>query len=217
MGGTDKSGLHCPHQSGFGGLFQEDAAFSDLDPRTQEIFRSLVDTYLETGEPVGSQSLSRRLKLSLSPSTIRAIMAKLEEAGLLYAPHVSAGRLPTEAGMSLFVHALLEVEDLPSQERQHIESLRKHKTSSPTEAIEHVLEGLSHLSACAGLMLAPKKEAALRHIAFLPLSPDRALVVLVTEENGVENRLIPLPQGFPIAALVEATHYLTIHMSSAKP
>jgi heat-inducible transcriptional repressor len=181
---------------------------SDLDRRTQEIFRCLVETYLETGEPIGSRTLSQRLKLSLSPATIRNIMARLEEAGLLYAPHISAGRLPTDAGMSLFVNALLEIGDLSLEERTHLENLCMQKKSSPTETIENVIERLSQLSECAGLVLAPKKEAALRHIEFVSLSHNQALVIIVTEEDTVENRLVHIPQGLPASVLVEATHYL---------
>jgi heat-inducible transcriptional repressor len=135
-------------------------------------------------------------------------MADLEEAGLLYAPHVSAGRLPTEAGMGLFVHALLEVGDISKEEQEYLERLCVTGKHSPTEAIEHVTAALSGLSECAGLVLAPKVEAALHHIEFVHLSSGRALVILVMEDDTVENRIINVPPGLPTSILTEATNYL---------
>jgi heat-inducible transcriptional repressor len=181
---------------------------SDLDSRTQEIFRCLVDAYLETGEPIGSHTLSRRIGLSLSSATIRHIMANLEDAGLLYAPHVSAGRLPTDTGMSLFVRAFLEIGNIPQEEQERLAQLCTSEQLSPTEAIEEVTTALSELSGCVGLVLAPKREAALRHIEFIYLSSERALVIMVADDDTVENRIINIPPGLPASVLTEVTNYL---------
>jgi heat-inducible transcriptional repressor len=174
----------------------------------QEIFRCLVDVYLETGEPVGSHILSRRIGLSLSPATIRHIIANLEDAGLLYAPHVSAGRLPTDTGMSLFVRAFLEIGNISREEQDHLAQLCSAEKYSPAEAIEEVTAALSGLSECVGLVLAPKREAALNHIEFIYLSSESALVIIVTDDDAVENRIIAIPPGLPAFALTEAANYL---------
>src|SRR5580700_6627043 len=158
----------------------------------------IVDGYVHTGEPMGSRTLSRLLTDNLSPATIRNVMADLEEAGLLYSPHTSAGRLPTEAGLRFFVDGLLEVGHLADEERSSIESLCAARGKSLPQALEEATTALSGLSHCAGLVVAPKTERrSLKHIEFVPLSPGRALVVMVTEDGLVENRLIEVPLGTP--------------------
>src|SRR5579863_5344223 len=129
---------------------------SELNDRSREIFRQIVDAYVETGEPVGSRTLSRRSALDLSPATIRNVMADLEEAGLLFAPHTSAGRLPTDAGLKLFVNGLLEIGGLSEGERRDIESRCVASGRSLPEALEQATQMLSGLSRCAGLVVAPK-------------------------------------------------------------
>src|SRR5499433_772918 len=126
---------------------------SELNERSREIFRQIVDAYVETGEPVGSRTLSRRGGLELSPATIRNVMADLEEAGLLYAPHTSAGRLPTDFGLRLFVHGLLEIGSLTQEERSSIDSQCHAAGKSLAEMLEQATELLSGLSRCAGLVL----------------------------------------------------------------
>src|SRR6266851_4941206 len=163
---------------------------SDLSERSREIFRLIVDGYVQTGEPIGSRTLSRLLGQNLSPATIRNVMADLEEAGLLYAPHTSAGRLPTEAGLRLFVHGLLEIGNLAEDERHNIESLCAARGRSLAQALEEATTALSGLSHCAGIVVVPKQERPLKHIEFVHLGPGRALVVLVTEDGLVENRVI---------------------------
>ena len=185
---------------------------SELNERSREIFRHIVDTYMETGEPVGSRTISRRISPALSPATIRNVMADLEEAGLLFAPHTSAGRLPTDAGLRLFVDGLLEVGNLSTDERTNIESLCAGSGHSVQGILEEVSQTLSGLTGCAGLVLAPKTSSPLRHIEFLPLSPGRALVVLVAENGVVENRIIETPPSLPPSALVEATNYLSARL-----
>ncbi|MBM3581244.1 MAG: heat-inducible transcriptional repressor HrcA, partial [Alphaproteobacteria bacterium] len=151
---------------------------TELNDRSREVFRRIVESYLESGEPVGSRTLARRLGLALSPATIRNVMADLEEMGLLFAPHTSAGRLPTEAGMKLFVDGLLEVGELTQDERRALDS-RLAATGGNAEALlERASTTLSGLSRCAGVVMAPKTESPLKHIEFISLNPGRALVVL---------------------------------------
>ena len=180
----------------------------ELNERSRTIFRHVIDAFVETGDPVGSRTLARRLDGALSPATIRNVMADLEEAGLLYAPHTSAGRLPTDAGLRLFVDGLLEIGNLSEDERKTIESQCAGSSLSLEELLEDATAALSGLSQCAGLVMAPKAESPLRHVEFVNLSPGRALVVLVTESGFVENRVIETPPGLPPSALVEATNYL---------
>ncbi|MBY0293703.1 MAG: heat-inducible transcriptional repressor HrcA [Alphaproteobacteria bacterium] len=180
----------------------------ELDKRSREVFRHIVDAYVETGEPVGSKTLSNRLGMSLSPATIRNVMADLEAAGLLYAPHTSAGRLPTEAGLRFFVHGILEVGDLTPQEQKEIDHQCKMKGKNFSNLLEDATKTLSGLSRCAGLVLAPKQDTILKHIEFVNLNPGRVLVVLITEDGLVENRIIEVPLGIPPSSLVEAGNYL---------
>jgi heat-inducible transcriptional repressor len=182
---------------------------TELNERSREIFRMVVDAYVETGEPVGSRTLSRRGHLDLSPATIRNVMSDLEDAGLLFARHTSAGRLPTEAGLRLFVNGLLELGGLSEEERRSIDGRLVAAGKSLAQALEEATAALSGLSRCAGLVVAPKTERrALRHIEFVPLSLERALVVMVTEDGLVENRLIEMPVGTPPSTLVAAGNYL---------
>ncbi|MCR4377814.1 MAG: heat-inducible transcriptional repressor HrcA [Rhodospirillales bacterium] len=185
---------------------------TDLNARSREIFRRIVDAYLETGSPVGSRTLSKQPGLGVSPATIRNVMADLEDAGLLFAPHTSAGRLPTEAGLKLFVDGLLEVGNLTHAERQSIEGECKASGSSVEGMLERATQALSGLTHMAGLVVAPKTQAPLKHIEFVALNPGRALVVLVTENGVVENRIIDVPLGVMPSALVEATNYLSARL-----
>jgi heat-inducible transcriptional repressor len=181
---------------------------ADLSERSRDIFRLIVDGYVQTGEPMGSRTLSRLLGQNLSPATIRNVMADLEEAGLLYAPHTSAGRLPTEAGLRLFVHGLLEIGNLGEDERHNIELLCAAHGKSLSQALEEATAALSGLSHCAGVVVVPKQERPLKHIEFVHLGPGRALVVLVTEDGVVENRVIEVPLGLPPSTLISAGNFL---------
>jgi heat-inducible transcriptional repressor len=187
-------------------------SIAELSERSREIFRHIVEAYVESGEPVGSRTLSRRLGMSLSPATIRNVMSDLEEAGLLYAPHTSAGRLPTEHGLQLFVHGLLELGGLTQEERENIDGRCAAAGRSLPEVLEEATSMLSGLSRCAGLVVAPKADRPLKHIEFVPLGPGRALVVLVTEGGMVENRIIDIPVGLPASSLVEASNYLVARL-----
>jgi len=181
---------------------------AELNERSREILRHVVEAYVETGEPVGSRTLSRRLGMALSPATIRNVMADLEEFGLLFAPHTSAGRLPTEQGLRLFVDGILQVGALTKDERSSIDSQCKVSGRSVPQVLEEATALLSGLSHCAGLVMAPKRNLRLKHIEFVNLGPGRALVVMVDENGGVENRVIDLPLGMPASSLVEASNFM---------
>ncbi|MCW5729594.1 MAG: heat-inducible transcriptional repressor HrcA [Alphaproteobacteria bacterium] len=180
----------------------------ELNERSREIFRRLVETYMETGEPVGSRTISRRLNGRLSPASVRNVMADLEEAGLLFAPHTSAGRLPTEAGMRIFVDGLLELGNLTADERASIEGRCNAAGRSLQDVLTDASTMLAGLSRCAGLVLAPKGDNRLKHVEFVGLGPDKALVVTVNEAGLVENRVIELPPGMTVEAMTEASNYL---------
>jgi heat-inducible transcriptional repressor len=186
---------------------------SGLDARSAAVLREIVEQYVETGEPVGSRTLSRLLPMSLSPATIRNVMADLTEAGLLFAPHTSAGRLPTERGLRLFVDGLLQFGELTDEDREAIGTALKASGRSLEDTLAEASAMLSGLSSAAGLVLAPKSEGALRHIEFVPLNSGRALVVLVSAEGQVENRVIDIPPGVPPSALQQAGNYLNAHLA----
>lgn len=186
---------------------------AELNERSRDIFRQIVDAYVETGEPIGSRTISRRLGMSLSPATIRNVMADLEDLGLLYAPHTSAGRLPTEAGLRLFVQAMMEVGDISEEERAEIESQCSAAGRTMPDVLEEASTTLSGLSSCAGLVFAPKTDRPLKHMEFVPIGPGRALVVLVTEGGIVENRVLEVPLGIPPSALTQATNFLNAHIA----
>jgi heat-inducible transcriptional repressor len=180
-----------------------------LNERSRAIFREIVESYLTTGEPVGSRNLARHLPMTLSPASVRNVMSDLEALGLIYARHTSAGRLPTEVGLRMFVDGLLEVGNLTEDERRSIEAqigVRRERAFEQvlTEAGE-MISGLSH---CAGVVLADKQVGKLRHVEFVQLEPGKALVVLVGEDQEVENRVITLPPGLTPSSLTEAGNYL---------
>ncbi len=185
---------------------------TELNDRSRTIFRQIVDTYLETGEAVGSRTIARRLNMALSPATVRNVMADLEELGLLFAPHTSAGRMPTEQGLRLFVDGILEVGNLSESERTKIESQCAGSVNTMEGLLSDATTALSGLSNCAGLVMAPKTESPLRHIEFVNLSPGRALVILVTENGVVENRVIETSPDLTPSALIEASNFLSARL-----
>jgi len=181
----------------------------DLSNRMRDIFRLVVEAYLERGTPVGSKMLSG--SMSLSPASIRGVMQELEERGLLSHPHTSAGRVPTETGLRLFVDGIMH-SMLPRQrERAAIEAELKDRPIE--EALGAAMATLSGLSACAGMVLAPKSELRLRQLSFVPLAPDRALAVLVGIDGSVENRVVALPAGTSAIALAEVGNYVSARLS----
>jgi len=187
----------------------------EIDQRSRDIFRQIVDGYLANGEPVGSRNIARLLPMALSPATVRNVMTDLETAGLIYAPHTSAGRLPTERGLRFFVDAMMEVGNLTSEESARIEAQMKAAASGRTldGTLTEASALLSGLSRGAGVVVTTKANARLRHIEFVRLDANRALVVLVADDGTVENRLLPLPPGLPASALVEAGNFLNARIA----
>ena len=179
------------------------ASLRELNERSREIFKRIVETYLATGEPVGSRNLSRALPMTLSPASVRNVMSDLEALGLIYAPHTSAGRLPTQSGLRLFVDGLLEIGDVSLDERNQIE--RRIAGSGRHRAVEELLgeagDMLSGLSRCAGVVLVDKQSKPLKQVEFVSLGEGRALAVLVSEDGDVENRIVALPEGLPLSSL----------------
>ena len=184
-----------------------------LDARSAAVLREIVEQYVETGEPMGSRTLSRLLPMGLSPATIRNVMADLTDAGLLFSPHTSAGRLPTDRGLRLFVDGLLQFGELSDEERERIEAALAQSGRSVQDTLTEASTMLSGLSSAAGLVLAPKSDGAVKHIEFVPLNSGRALVVLVSADGQVENRVIETPLGLPPSALQEASNYLNAQLS----
>lgn len=182
-----------------------------LDQRARDIFRNLVETYIATGEPVGSRTLSKSNIAGLSPASIRNVMMDLEDTGLVYAPHTSAGRMPTQAGLRFFVDALLQLNTIDSAERNRMETgiSSSRQPRRPEEVLGEASSMLSGLSQCASLVMSPKFNARLKHIEFVSLSPGRALVIMVSEDGSVENRLVEVPAGLPPSSFVRASNYLS--------
>lgn len=182
-----------------------------LDQRSREIFRRLVETYIESGEPVGSRTISRGLLTNLSPASVRNVMSDLEDLGLIAAPHTSAGRLPTELGLRFFVDAIMEQGTLSNEQRLTID--REVSKLDGVKRVEDVLTDatnlLSGLSHCAGVVVAPKLSMRLKHIEFVKLSADKALVVLVGDDGTVENRAIDIPTGIPASTLTRVSNFLS--------
>ncbi|MDE3175548.1 MAG: heat-inducible transcriptional repressor HrcA [Pseudomonadota bacterium] len=187
----------------------EPSALAALDARSREIFRRIVESYLASGEPVGSRSLSRLLPMTLSPASIRNVMQDLEELGLIYAPHTSAGRLPTHGGLRFYVDALLEFGGLGDEERVRIERQAREAAEGGYEnALTRTTTLLSNLTNGAGLVLTTKDDLRLRHIEFVRVEAEKALAVMVDEDGAVENRIVAIPAGISASALVEAGNYL---------
>jgi heat-inducible transcriptional repressor len=192
------------------GLIAPQAGLAALNERSRDIFRQIVESYLATGEPVGSRNISRLIAVPLSPASVRNVMADLEQLGLIYAPHTSAGRLPTERGLRFFVDALMQMGDLTEVERASIQTQLASvgRAQSVEAALGEALTRLSGLTRAAAVVLTAKSNSRLKHIEFVRLEPERALAVLVGEDGQVENRVLPLPPGVPPSALTEASNFL---------
>jgi heat-inducible transcriptional repressor len=184
----------------------------EMSDRARDVFRLVVETYLESGQPVGSRTISRTSILNLSPASIRNVMQDLEESGLLTAPHTSAGRMPTETGLRLFVDAIMQVAEPRAEDRAAIESLID-RGGPIEEAISNATAALSGLSSCAGIVLVPKEEPALKQLAFVPLSPTQAVAIVVGSDGSVENRVVDLPPGVTASTLAEVGNYVTARLS----
>jgi heat-inducible transcriptional repressor len=185
---------------------------TELTTRARDIFRLVVEEYLSSGHPVGSRTLAGGGQVNLSPASIRSVLAELETLGLLAAPHTSAGRMPTEVGLRLFVDGMMQVAEPTAEERAAIE--RRLSRPGPIEqALEATSALLSDLSAAAGVVMVPRREPRLTQMNLVPLAPGKALAVLVGEDGHVENRLLDLPVGLPVSALEQATNYITAHLA----
>ncbi|MEJ7934589.1 heat-inducible transcriptional repressor HrcA [Sphingobium sp. AN558] len=185
---------------------------SELNDRARDVFRLVVENYLGTGQPVGSRTISKIAALSLSPASIRNVMQDLEELGLLAAPHTSAGRMPTETGLRLFVDGMMQAAQPSIEERRAIEagiSTVGEGGGPIEEALSAATVALSGLSACAGIVMVPKREPLLRQFGFVPLNAAQALAVLVGQDGSVENRVIELPQGVTMSMLTEAANFMS--------
>jgi heat-inducible transcriptional repressor len=195
--------------------FKDHRIMKGLDERSGEIFRRIVESYLGRGEPLGSRSLSRLLPISLSPASIRNVMSDLEDLGLIYSPHVSAGRLPTQQGLRFFVDAFMQVGKLSEDERREIErQLRPENRDLPVEnALTEASQMLSSVSRGAGLVITAKSDTVVRHVEFVRLSPEKALAIMVGDRDEVENRIINLPSGITSSQLTAAANFLNAHLS----
>ncbi len=183
----------------------------ELTDRARDVFRIVVESYLGSGAPVGSRTISKLGTMNLSPASIRNVMQDLEEQGLLAAPHTSAGRMPTESGLRLFVDGMMQAAEPTADERATIEA--RVKAGGPIEeALAAASSALSGLSACAGLVLVPTREVRLRQFSFVPLSDRQTLLVLVGDDGSVENRVVDLPRAMSPAALVEAGNFMTARL-----
>lgn len=185
---------------------------TELSSRAREVFRVVVENYLGSGAPVGSRTISRLVGLNLSPASIRNVMQDLEEVGLLASPHISAGRMPTETGLRLFVDGMMQASEPSEDERSAIE-MRLSSGGPIEDALAEASAVLSGLSACAGIVMVPATELILRQFAFVPLSQDQALAVLVGEDGSVENRVVRLAPGTTPSALVEAGNYVSARLA----
>ena len=180
----------------------------EMNARSREVFQRIVESYLETGDPVGSRTLSRSLSEKVSAATIRNVMQDLELMGLLDSPHISAGRVPTQQGLRMFVDGLLEVGDLKMDDRERIDATLGSNERDMNTMFDRVGSALSGLTQGASLVLAPKHEAPIKHIEFVSLAPDRALVVLVFADGHVENRVFSPPIGQTPSSMREAANFL---------
>jgi len=184
----------------------------EMTERAREVFRRVVENYLDAGSPVGSRTISRLPGINLSPASIRNVMQDLEELGLLRHPHTSAGRVPTESGLRLFVDGMMQAAAPSAEERAAIEG-RIERGGPIEEALSAATSALSGLSACAGIVLVPKQEPVLRQLGFVQLSPRQALAVMVGAEGIVENRVVELPPGITASALAEVGNYVSARLS----
>jgi heat-inducible transcriptional repressor len=181
---------------------------SDMNDRTREVFRRVVEGYLTSGEPVGSRTLTRTLSEKVSAATVRNVMQDLEYLGLLDSPHISAGRIPTQQGLRMFVDSLLEIGQVAPEDQEKIDATTGSNDQDVATLLDEVGAALSVITRGASVVLAPKREAAIRHIEFVSLAVDRALVVLVFADGQVENRVFAPPPGQTPSSMREAANFL---------
>ena len=187
-------------------------SIGEMSDRARDVFRLVVESYLESGQPVGSRTISKTSPLNLSPASIRNVMQDLEELGLLSHPHTSAGRMPTETGLRLFVDAIMQVAEPRPEDQAAIEALLD-RGGPIEEAISNATAALSGLSACAGIVLVPKAEPVLKQLAFVPLTSRQAVAVVVGSDGSVENRVVDLPAGVTASTLGEVGNYVSARLA----
>jgi len=187
--------------------------YLELNNRTKQIFKSVIDSYLITGEPVGSETLSKKLGMKISASSIRSIMADLQKEGLLRAPHISSGRLPTDKGMRYFVDGLLEFGRLSKNERETINNQCQSKGISFEDVLEEASKTLSGLSKCAGFVVAPKYKNKIKHIEFIRLSSNQIMSIVANENGLVENRILDSSNDYNENTLKQVSNYLNAKFS----
>ncbi|WP_066120224.1 heat-inducible transcriptional repressor HrcA [Blastomonas sp. CCH2-A2] len=186
--------------------------FTELNDRARDVFRIVVESYLETGQPVGSRTISKTSAVNLSPASIRNVMQDLEELGLLAAPHTSAGRMPTEQGLRLFVDGMMQVAEPSAEERAAIE--KQLESTGPIEAaLAATTQALSGLSACAGIVMVPRREPVLRQMNFVRLSDNQVLAVLVGHDGSIENRVLEMDRRVTDSMLVQAGNFISARLS----
>ncbi len=189
-------------------MSEQTPSLDDMNARSREVFRRVVEGYLESGLPVGSRTLKQSLSEQVSAATIRNVMQDLEHLGLLNSPHISAGRIPTQQGLRMFVDGLLEVGDLSGSDRARIDQTMGGNDDDVSTLLDRVGSALSGVTHGASLVLAPKHEAPIKHVEFVSLAADRALVVLVFADGHVENRVFTPPPGQTPSSMREATNFI---------
>jgi heat-inducible transcriptional repressor len=189
-------------------MTNKSGVLSDMNDRTREVFRRVVEGYLDSGGPVGSRTLTRSMSEKVSAATVRNVMQDLEFLGLLDSPHISAGRIPTQLGLRMFVDGLLEIGTVAREDQERIDATLGSNDQDVSSLLDHIGAALSGITRGASLVLAPKREAPIRHIEFVSLAPDRALVVLVFADGQVENRIFTPPPGQTPASMREAANFL---------
>lgn len=193
-------------------MAESTAGLTDLDTRSRDVFRRLVETYLKDGDPVGSRTLSRQLDDPLSPASVRNVMQDLEMMGLIAAPHTSAGRVPTQIGLRLFLDGFLQIGEIDPGERKAIEQALTDEDQTVERVLDDATAALSGLSRCASLVIAPKRDAPIRHVEVAPLSDGRALAVIATADGAVENRIFKMPTDMTPSAIEAATNFLNANL-----
>ena len=193
-------------------MIEKKEILEELNNRSREVFRRVVEGYLTDGEPVGSRTLSREFSEDISAATIRNVMQDLEFLGLLGSPHTSAGRIPTQLGLRMFVDGILEVSEVDKNDRKKIDKIVSDETNQVEDILDDISTTLSGVTQGASLVLTPKREAPIKHVEFLPLSTSQALVVLVFADGHVENRLFKPPPGQTPSSMKEAANFLNAIM-----
>ena len=193
-------------------MIEKKEILEEMNNRSREVFRRVVEGYLTDGEPVGSRTLSREFSEDISAATIRNVMQDLEFLGLLGSPHTSAGRIPTQLGLRMFVDGILEVSEVDKNDRKKIDQIVSDETNQVDDILDDISTTLSGVTQGASLVLTPKREAPIKHVEFLPLSTSQALVVLVFADGHVENRLFKPPPGQTPSSMKEAANFLNAIM-----